>query len=145
MKRLNPGKGLELRSAHLRLTVMKLSTPHGRVRLTVEQFEYGEVKVTPATAATTGGGAATAAFLRPTKATENRKYQARAAAWTYLLVASCTDKAYALIERCEGDPYMAWSILQEKYCATDVEENSPKLDQAFSDCKLVGTQKDPEL
>ena len=40
---------------------------------------------------------------------------------------------------------MAWSILQEKYCATDAEENYPKLDQAFSDCKLAGTQKDPEL
>ena len=40
---------------------------------------------------------------------------------------------------------MAWSILQEKYCATDAEENYPKLDRAFSDCKLAGTQKDPEL
>ena len=40
---------------------------------------------------------------------------------------------------------MAWSILQEKYCAIDAEENYPKLDQAFSDCKLVGMQKDPEL
>ena len=89
--------------------------------LTVEQFEYGEVQVTPATAATTGGGAATAVVMRPTTAAENRKYLARAAAWTYL-VASCTDKAYALIERCKGDPYMAWSILQEKYCATDAAE-----------------------
>ncbi len=35
--------------------------------------------------------------------------------------------------------------LQEKYCATVAEENYPELDQAFSDCKLVGTKKDPEL
>ena len=112
--------------------------------LTVEEFEYGQVEVTPATAATTGGVAGTAAVMRPTTAAENRKYLARAAAWTYL-VASCTDKAYALIERCEGDPFMAWSILQEKYCATDAEENYPELDQAFSECKLAGTQKDPEL
>jgi hypothetical protein len=83
--------------------------------------------------------------MRPTTAAENRKYLARAAAWTYL-VASCTDKANALIERCKGDPFMAWSILKEKCCATDVEENHyPELDQVFSDCKLVGTRKDPEL
>ncbi|KAI2497189.1 gag-polypeptide of LTR copia-type [Fragilaria crotonensis] len=75
---------------------------------------------------------------------ENRKYLAKAAAWTYL-VASCTDKAYALIERCDGDPFKAWAILQEKYCATDAEENYPELDQAFNDCKLDGTKKDPEL
>ena len=112
--------------------------------LTVEEFEYGQVEVMQATAATTGGVAGTAAVMRPTTAAENRKYLARAAAWTYL-VASCTDKAYALIERCKGDPYMAWSILQEKYCATDVEENYPELDQAFIDCKLAGGQKDPEL
>jgi hypothetical protein len=37
---------------------------------------------------------AVAGVMRPTTAAENRKYQARAAAWTYL-VASCTDKAYA--------------------------------------------------
>ena len=73
--------------------------------LTVEEFEYGDVEVTPAvTATTTGGGAATAAVMRPTTAAENRKYLlARAAAWTYL-VANCTDKAYAFIERCEGTP-----------------------------------------
>ena len=89
---------------------------------------------------------AVAALISPTTAAENRKYLARAAAsWTYL-VATCTDKAYALIERCEGDPYtMAWSILQEKFCVTDAEENYTELDQAFSDCKLIGTQKDPEL
>ena len=40
---------------------------------------------------------------------------------------------------------MAWSILHEKYCATNAEENYPELDQAFSDCKLAGMQKDPEL
>jgi hypothetical protein len=76
---------------------------------------------------------------------EKRKYLAKAAAWTYL-VASCSDKAYALIERCDGDPFKAWTILlQEKCCATDAKENYPKLDQAFNDCKLVGTNKDPEL
>ena len=93
--------------------------------LTVEEFEYREVEVTPATAATTGGGAATtAAVMHPTTAAENQKYLARAAAWPYLAM-SCTDKEYALIKRCEGDPYMAWSILQEKNCATDAEENYP--------------------
>ncbi|KAI2509464.1 hypothetical protein MHU86_4965 [Fragilaria crotonensis] len=90
------------------------------------------------------GGAATAATTRPTTAAENRKYLAKATAWTYL-VASCTGTAYALIERCEGDPFKAWAILQEKYCATDAEENYPELDRAFSDCKLDGTKKDPEL
>ncbi len=90
------------------------------------------------------GGAVTAATTRPTTAADNRKYIAKAAAWTYL-VASCTDKAYALIERCQGDPFKAWSILQEKYCAMDAEENHPELDQAFSNCKLVGAKKDPEL
>ena len=55
-------------------------------------------------------------------------YLAKAAAWTYL-VASCIDKAYALIERCKGDPHMAWSILQEKYCATDAEENYPEVSE----------------
>ena len=107
----------------------------------MEEYEYGEVEV-PGMDVT--GGAVTAATTRPTTAAENRKYLAKAAAWTYL-VASCTDKAYALIERCEGDPFKAWAVLQEKYCATDAEENYPELDQAFSDCKLVGTKKDPEL
>ena len=145
-ERLNPGQGLELRSAHLRSTATKLSTARSwegttlalasskgfllaltrestGTALTVEQLEYREVKVTPATVATTGGGVATtpAAVMCPTPAAENRKYLTRAATWTYL-VASCTDKAYALIERCKGDPYMAWSILQEKYCATDAAE-----------------------
>ena len=116
--------------------------------LTVEQFECGEVQVTLATAPTTGGGSTGpgAAVMHPTTAAENRKYLAtRAAAWTYL-VASCTDKACcALIERCKGDPSRAWSILQEKYCATDVEENCPKLDQAFNNCKFVRTKKDAKL
>ena len=88
----------------------------------------------------------TSAGMHPTTAVaENlRKYLARAAAWTYL-VASCTDKAYALIERCKGGLFVAWSILQEKYCATNAEENYPELDQAFGNCKLVRTQKDSEL
>ncbi len=88
--------------------------------------------------------AATITSAGPTTAVENRKYLGKATAWTYL-VASCTGKAYALIERCEGDPFKAWARLQEKYCVTDAEENYPQLDQAFSNCKLVGTQKDPEL
>ena len=83
------------------------------------------------------GGAVTAATSCPTTAAENDSV--KAAVWTYL-VASCADKVYALFERCEGDPFKAWSILQEKYCATDAEENYPELDQAFSDCKLVGTK-----
>jgi hypothetical protein len=92
----------------------------------------------------TGGAVTAAVTTRPTTAVENRKHLGKATAWTYL-VASCTGKAYALIERCEGDPSKAWAILQEKYCATDTEENYPQLDQAFSNCKLVGTKKDPEL
>ena len=108
---------------------------------TVEEYEYGEVEVSGLDVT---GGAVTAATIRPTTAAENRKYIAKAAAWTYL-VTSCTDKANALIERCEGDPFKAWSILKEKYCDTDAEENYPELDQVFSNCKLVGTKKDPEL
>jgi hypothetical protein len=109
--------------------------------LTVEEYEYGEVEV-PGMDVTVG--AVTATTTCPTTAAENRKYSTRAAAWTYL-VASSTDKASTLIERCKGYPFTAWSMLQEKYCATDAEENYPELDQAFSDCKLVGTKKDPEL
>jgi sulfite reductase alpha subunit-like flavoprotein len=120
------------------LALTKEST--GRV-LTVEEYEYGEVEV-PGAAVT--GGVATPSTTRATTKTENRKYAANAQAWTYL-VASCTGKAYALIEQCNGDPFRAWKILQEKYCATDAEENYPELDQAFNDCKLVGTKKDPEL
>ena len=121
--------------------LLALTKPGTGRALTVEEYEYGEVEV-PGMDVT--GGAVTAATTRPTTAAENRKYLAKATAWTYL-VASCTDKAYALIERCTGDPFKAWAILQEKYCATDAEENYPELDQAFSDCKLVGTKKDPEL
>lgn len=120
------------------LALTKEST--GKV-LTVEEYEYGEVEE-PGVAVT--GGGATPTTTRATTKTENRKYAANAQAWTYL-VASCTGKAYALIERCNGDPYKAWSILQEKYCATDAEENYPELDQSFNDCKLSGTKKDPEL
>jgi hypothetical protein len=133
------GKTLALASSKgFLLALTKESTG---AALTVEEYEYGEVEV-PGMAVT--GGAVTAATTRPTTAVENRKYLAKAAAWTYL-VASCTDKAYALIERCEGNPFKAWGILQEKYCATDAEENYPELDQAFNDCKLVGTKMDPEL
>ncbi|KAI2503512.1 hypothetical protein MHU86_10894 [Fragilaria crotonensis] len=84
--------------------------------LTVEEFEYGVVEV-PGVAVT--GGAVGAPTTRPTTMSENRK--------------------------CDGDPFKAWAILQEKYCATDAEENYPELDQAFNDCKLDGTKKDPEL
>ena len=120
--------------------------------LTVEQYEYGEVEepvrlATGAPTETAGVAGVTAAppvRTRLTTSVENRKYLARAAAWTYL-VASCTDKAYALIERADGDPYKAWTILQEKYCATDAEENYPELSEAFGKCKLSETKQDPEL
>jgi hypothetical protein len=131
--------------------LLALTKAEARPGLTVEEYEYGEVEepVRPATgapAAGTGVAGITAAptTTRPTTSVENRKYLARAAAWTYL-VASCTDKAYALIERAEGDPFKAWSILQEKYCATDAEENFPELSEAFANCKLNETKKDPEL
>ena len=39
--------------------------------LTVEEFEYGQVEVTPATVTTTGGAAGTAAVMRPTTASES--------------------------------------------------------------------------
>jgi hypothetical protein len=71
--------------------------------LTVEEYDYGEVEEPGMTVT---GDAATATTTRPMTMAENRKYLAKAAAWTYL-VASCTDKAYALIERCEGDPFKA--------------------------------------
>jgi hypothetical protein len=74
---------------------------------------------------------------RPTTSVKNRKNLARAAAWTYL-VASCTDKAYALIECAE-------TILQEMYSATNVEENYPEQSEAFGKCKLSETKQDPEL
>jgi hypothetical protein len=100
--------------------LLALTKAEARPGLTVEEYEYGEVEepVRPATGAPvagTGVAGITAAptTTRPTTSVENRKYLARAAAWTYL-VASCTDKAYALIERAEGDPFKAWSILQEK-------------------------------
>ena len=114
--------------------------------LTAEEFENAEVEV-PGVAMTdpaTGEPTVAASTMRPTTVMENRKYNARAAAWTYL-VASCTDKAYALIERCAGDPFASWTILQEKYCSTDAEENYPDLAEAFSACKLVEVKKDPEL
>ena len=87
--------------------------------LTVEEYEYGEVEVPGLDV--TGGAVTAPATTRPTTAAKNRKYIAKAAAWTYL-VASCTDKAYTLIERYEDDSFKAWSILQEKYGATDSEE-----------------------
>ncbi|KAI2488753.1 hypothetical protein MHU86_25807 [Fragilaria crotonensis] len=40
---------------------------------------------------------------------------------------------------------MAWTILQEKYCSTDAEENYPDLAEAFDACKLVEVKRDPEL
>ena len=128
------------------LALTKAPTATG---LTAEEFENGEVVVLGALL--TGGGVdATGAPLRAASTTrtpttaENRKYSARAAAWTYL-VASCSDKAYALIERSAGDPFKAWTILQEKYCSTDAEENYPDLAEAFSACKLVEVKRDPEL
>jgi hypothetical protein len=60
-------------------------------------------------------------------------------------VASCTDKAYALIKCADRDPYKAWTILQEMYSATNVEENYPEQSEAFGKCKLSETKQDPEL
>ena len=77
-------------------------------QLTVEEFEFGEVEELEMATnpLETPDREAPPTKTRPTTATENRKYLARAAAWTYL-VASCTDNAYALIERCDGDPFRA--------------------------------------
>ena len=115
--------------------------------LTAEEYENGEV-IEPGVETTEPGdeGAVIVAAptTRDTTKLENRRYAARSAAWTYL-VASCSGKAYALIERCAGDPFAAWTILQEKYCATDAEENYPDLAEAFAACKLVEVKRDPEL
>jgi Zinc knuckle len=121
--------------------LLALTKESAGTTLTAEEYEYGEVEV-PGLVMT--GGAVGAPTTRSPTSAECRKYLAKTAAWTYL-VASCTDKAYALIERCDGDPFKGWTILKEKYCATDAEENYPELDRAFNDCKLVGAQKDPEL
>jgi hypothetical protein len=79
--------------------------------LTAEEYENAEVEV-PGVETTNPAGVSTtaASTTRPTTPLENRKYTARAAAWTYL-VASCTNKAYALIERSAGNPFAAWTIL----------------------------------
>jgi hypothetical protein len=128
--------------------LLALTTAEREPGLTVEEFEYGEVEVPgtqPTGVADTGAETrVVATTTRPTTTVENRRYLARSAAWTYL-VASCTDKAYSLIERAEGDPFLAWSILQEKYIATDAEENFPDLPEAFANCKLNETKKGPGL
>jgi hypothetical protein len=105
--------------------LLVLTKTKARPGLTVEEYEYGKVEepVRPSTgapAAGTGVAGITAAptTTHPTTSVENRKYLARAAAWTNL-VASCSNKAYALIERAEGDLFKAWSFPQEKYCTTD--------------------------
>ena len=135
------GKSIALASA--KGFLLALTQEPKMKMLTVEEFEYGEVIVYTTSAAslkvqpdvttssqegstTTVKRAATASTTRATTSSENRQYLARASAWTYL-VASCTGKAYALIEHCQGDPAKAWKILQEKYCATDAEENYPDL------------------
>ena len=120
--------------------LLALTKPPTGKSLTVEEFEYGEVLEDPSSLTSPSTDPKT----RPTTTSENRKYVARAAAWTYL-VASCTDKAYAMIERCEGDAFKAWSILKEKYCSTDAEENYPELASQMANCKLQGTKEDPEL
>ena len=89
--RLWEGKTLALASS--KGFLLALTRESTGTALTVEQFEYGEVEVTPASAATTGGVAGTAAVMRPTTAAENRKYLARAAAWTYLVASCGTNKA----------------------------------------------------
>ena len=144
------GKTLALASS--KGFLLALTRAEATPGLTVEQYEYGEVEepvrlATRAPAEPAGVAGVTVAppvRTRATTSVENRKYLARAAAWTYL-VASCTDKAYALIERADGDPHKAWTILQEKYCATDAEENYPELSEAFGKCKLSETKQDPEL
>ena len=110
--------------------------------LTIKEYEYREVEV-PGMDAT--GGAFNTAMTHPTTAAENHKYLAKAAAWTYL-VGSCTDKAYTLIERCKGDPFKVWSLHEERSTVLLMQQkNYPNLTQVFSDCKLVGIKKDPEL
>ena len=138
------GKTLALASS--KSFLLALTKAEATKGLTAEEFENAEVEVpgVETTDPVTGVPTAPASTTRTTTALENRKYTARAAAWTYL-VASCTDKAYALIERCAGDPFAAWTILQEKYCSIDAEENYPDLAEAFSACKLVEVKKDPEL
>ena len=76
--------------------------------------------------------------------TEIRKYTSKQNAWAYL-TSSCKGVAYGLIEHCNDNPFKAWSILQEKYMASDAESNLPELDRTFNSCKLEGTQRDPEL
>ena len=156
------GKSIALASA--KGFLLALTQEPKMKMLTVEEFEYGEVivyttstaslKIKPDDATSSQEGATavkraptastTGTSTRATTSSENRQYLARASAWTYL-VASCTGKAYALIEHCQGDPAKAWKILQEKYCATDAEENYPDLAESLAACNLNGIQRDPEL
>jgi hypothetical protein len=151
--KFRPWEGKTLALASSKGFMLALTRAEAMPGQTVEQYEYGEVEkpvrlATGAPAETAGVAGVTVAAppvqTRATTSVENRKYLARSAAWTYL-VASCTDKAYALIERADGDPFKAWTILQEKYCATDAEENHPELSEAFGKCKLSETKQDPEL
>ncbi len=75
---------------------------------------------------------------------QKSKYLAQPAAWTYL-VASYTVKAFGLIKRHTGYPLKAWGVVQEKFCATDVEANYPEMEKEFQTSKLEGTLCDPEL
>ena len=137
------GKTIALASAKGYLLALT-TEPRCKV-LTVEEFEYGEVVVdVTSDKSATPPPAGLTSTVRETTSVENRRYLARAAAWTYL-VSSCTGKAYALIEPCQGDPVKAWKVLQAKYCATDAEENYPELAETFAACNLVGTKEDPEL
>jgi hypothetical protein len=149
------GKSIALASA--KGFLLALTQEPKMKMLTVEEFEYGEVtvyttstaslKIKPDDATSSQEGATvvkraptastTGTSTRATTSSENRQYLARASAWTYL-VASCTGKAYALIEHCQGDPAKAWKILQEKYCATDAEENYPDLAESLAACNLNG-------
>ena len=110
--------------------------------LTTEQYEDGEVVevISPSSE----GILSAPSRVRPCTQKEIRKYQARTAANTYL-ISSCEGKAYALIERYAGDPARAWSVLKEKYRSTDAEENYPVLSERFNSCKLVETERDPDL
>lgn len=97
------GKTLALASS--KSFLLALTKAEATKGLTAEEFENAEVEVpgVETTDPVTGVPTVTASTTRVTTALENRKYAARAAALIYL-VASCTDKAYALIERCAGDP-----------------------------------------
>jgi hypothetical protein len=70
-------------------------------------------------------------------------------AYTYLAL-SCIDNAYGYVESCEttrapdGDAYLAWSKLIQRYEPTDIETNYTKIEDSFTSKTLVGLADDPE-